>query len=96
MVLARHEQLAPLAPHQYAARDTNDRHRRMHNSLWILHQPVQIQSPDRVPAIVIAGFFPLANLSNLLSLNRRRLAKHKPLYLFDASNLANLSNLKTP
>jgi hypothetical protein len=50
----------------------------------------------RPHSAVIARFFsPLANLSNLLSLNRRRLAKHKPLYLFDASNLANLSNLKT-
>jgi hypothetical protein len=43
---------------------------------------------------LIAALSLLANLSNLLSLNKRRLAKHNLLQLFDASNLANLSNLK--
>jgi hypothetical protein len=37
---------------QQAACDTNDRHRRMHNSLRVSHQLAAIQSSDRVPAIV--------------------------------------------
>jgi hypothetical protein len=42
----------------------------MHSSLWVSHQPVPIQSSDRVPAIVqrLPDFSLLANLSNLLSL----------------------------
>jgi hypothetical protein len=52
-----------------------------HNAHWVSHQPALIQSSDRVPAIVqrLPDFSLLGNLSNLLSLNIRRLAKCNPL-----------------